>query len=90
MTTLSPQTPDDFSGTDPMAPRACALDLVGKVLERRLPLDSLLEGEELFRVLPSRDRAFVRMLVATVLRRLGQIDALIARVQDRPDAPRPP
>jgi 16S rRNA (cytosine967-C5)-methyltransferase len=89
MTTFSPQTPEELSNADPAAPRACALDLVGKVLERRLPLDSLLEGEESFRALPSRDRAFVRMLVATVLRRLGQIDDLIARAQDRPDAPRP-
>lgn len=38
--------------------------------------------------LPSRDRAFARLLVATVLRRLGQIDALIADCLNIPLAPR--
>ena len=38
--------------------------------------------------LPSRDRAFARLLVATVLRRLGQIDALIAGCLNTPLAPR--
>ena len=35
-----------------------------------------------------RDRAFARLLVATVLRRLGQIDALIADCLNTPLAPR--
>ena len=38
--------------------------------------------------LPGRDRAFARLLVATVLRRLGQIDALIADCLNTPLAPR--
>jgi 16S rRNA (cytosine967-C5)-methyltransferase len=38
--------------------------------------------------LPARDRAFARLLVATVLRRLGQIDALIAGCLNSPLAPR--
>ncbi len=39
--------------------------------------------------LESRDRGFVRLLVATVLRRLGQIDAAILAMLDRPGALRP-
>jgi len=39
-------------------------------------------------VLPVRDRAFARLLVATVLRRLGQIDTLIAQCLNTPLAPR--
>ena len=35
-----------------------------------------------------RDRAFARLLVATVLRRLGQIDALIGDCLNTPLAPR--
>ena len=35
-----------------------------------------------------RDRAFARLLVATVLRRLGQIDALIGECLNTPLAPR--
>ena len=38
--------------------------------------------------LAGRDRAFARLLVATVLRRLGQIDALIAQCLNVPLAPR--
>jgi 16S rRNA (cytosine967-C5)-methyltransferase len=38
--------------------------------------------------LSGRDRAFARLLVATVLRRLGQIDALIADCLSTPLAPR--
>jgi len=38
--------------------------------------------------LSGRDRAFARLLVATVLRRLGQIDALIAQCLNIPLAPR--
>lgn len=71
---------------DGLAPRACALDLIAKVLGRRLPLDQVLETDEGFRALSVRDRAFVRMLVSTTLRRLGQIDGVIARVQERPDS----
>ena len=38
--------------------------------------------------LSARDRAFARLLVATVLRRLGQIDTLIAECLNTPLAPR--
>ena len=69
---------------DTDTPRRIALALVGAVLDRRRPLDEALAGHaELARV-DARDRAFVRALVATTLRRLGQIDDLVGRCLERP------
>ena len=65
------------------ARRAAAL-LLQHILRQRLPLEEAFEGEPTLKLLEPRDRAFVRMLVATVLRRLGQIDAILARCMDRP------
>jgi 16S rRNA (cytosine967-C5)-methyltransferase len=58
--------------------RSVALDLIGAVLRRKRPLDDAIEDNPSMRELAGRDRAFARLLVATVLRRLGQIDTLIA------------
>jgi 16S rRNA (cytosine967-C5)-methyltransferase len=68
--------------------RHVALDLIGAVLRRKRPLDDAIEDSPAMHRLPSRDRAFARLLVATVLRRLGQIDALIADCLNIPLAPR--
>jgi 16S rRNA (cytosine967-C5)-methyltransferase len=68
--------------------RHVALDLIGTVLRRRRPLDDAIEDSPAMHQLPGRDRAFARLLVATVLRRLGQIDALIADCLNVPLAPR--
>src|SRR5205814_4902513 len=65
-----------------------ALDLIGAVLRRRRPLDDAIEDNPDMPVLSVRDRAFARLLVATVLRRLGQVDALIADCLNTPLAPR--
>jgi len=58
--------------------RGVALDLLGSVLGRRQPLDEAIAAHRGIAALDVRDRAFARNLVATTLRRLGQIDALIA------------
>ena len=68
--------------------RNVALDLIGAVLRRKRPLDDAIEDNPMVHQLPGRDRAFARLLVATVLRRLGQIDALIADCLNLPLAPR--
>ena len=68
--------------------RLVALDLLGAVLRRRRPLDDAIEDSQAVHELSARDRAFARLLVATALRRLGQIDALIARCLNIPLAPR--
>src|SRR5690242_7298613 len=74
----------------PQAPtaRQVALDFVGAVLRRKRPLDDAIEDHAAMPELSMRDRAFARLLVATVLRRLGQIDALIGECLNTPLAPR--
>ncbi len=64
--------------------RQVALDLLVAVLEGGQPLSGALEGLGSFATLAERDRAFVRHLVSTALRRLGQINAVIAACIDRP------
>ncbi len=71
---------------DDLAARICALNLIGKVLNKRNTLDVALESSSEFARLPPRDRAFARMLLSTTIRRLGQIDDLITYAQERPDA----
>ena len=68
--------------------RTVALDLIGAVLRRKRPLDDALDDSPEMHGLSGRDRAFARLLTATVLRRLGQIDALIALCLSTPLAPR--
>lgn len=64
--------------------RAIALDILQAVLRRGRPLDdALAASKDLLRLEP-RDRALARLLVATALRRLGQIDAAIAARMERP------
>lgn len=67
-----------------LAARVAALDLVSAVLSRRVPFDDAWEGHRGIRQLEPRDRAFVRLLCATTLRRLGQIDAAIAASLTKP------
>jgi 16S rRNA (cytosine967-C5)-methyltransferase len=54
------------------------------VLGEGRPLDDALAESPDLAALEPRDRAFVRVLVATTLRRLGQIDGLVAHCLDRP------
>ena len=71
---------------DKLATRRCALNLLGAILRRKTALNIALDSNTDFAALGLRDRAFTRMLVTTTLRRLGQIDDLIAFAQERPDA----
>src|SRR5579863_9733734 len=72
----------------PTTARQVALDLVAAVLRRKRPLDDAIEDHPEMTGLPARDRAFSRLLVATVLRRLGQIDALSGECLNTPLAAR--
>jgi 16S rRNA (cytosine967-C5)-methyltransferase len=74
--------------SSPPTARQVALDLIGAVLRRKRPLDDAIEDNPTMAELSVRDRAFARLLVATVLRRLGQIDALITDCLNTPLAPR--
>ncbi len=69
---------------DMLAARQTALMLLDTVLGQKQPLDIALENSGEFRSLPARDRSFCRMLVSTTLRRLGQVDDLIAKAEERP------
>ena len=68
--------------------RAAALTLLRVVLEQQKPLDEALDRAFAPHRLEPRDRGFARLLVATTLRRLGQIDAIVTHFLDRPLPPR--
>ena len=82
------------SPTPGLASRRVAADLLEGVLRRHRPLDDQLSGAEMHPGLPAlsdRDRALVRRLVATALRRLGTLRHLLGAALDRGlpnDAPR--
>ena len=61
----------------PASARLIALDVLDRVLGEGRPLDDTFAGHPALARLDGRDRAFARLLVTTVLRRLGQIDALL-------------
>ncbi len=71
----------------PTDARTAALALLDAVLGRHVPLDQAIEASQPFAALSARDRAFARLLVATVLRRLGQIDDVLARFMAKPLQP---
>ena len=64
-------------------PRTTALDLLAAVLVDKRLLDEALDSSPTLSRLEDRDRAFARLLVATVLRRLGQLDDVIGRCLDK-------
>ncbi|MEO5373337.1 MAG: methyltransferase domain-containing protein [Alphaproteobacteria bacterium] len=66
------------------AAREVALEVLRAVVRSRHPLDEALEEVPGLGALESRDRAFVRLLVAATLRRLTSIDALIGQCLERP------
>ena len=68
----------------PESARSAALDLLEAVLGRLRPLDDAFADHPGLRRLAARDRAFARLLAATTIRRLGEIDALVADRLARP------
>ena len=64
-------------------PRRAAYDVLEAVLGHKHSLDATLETQDSLNALNDRDRAFARTLIMTVLRRLGQIDALISSSLER-------
>jgi 16S rRNA (cytosine967-C5)-methyltransferase len=91
MTRTVLRTPTQAPG---FAARRTAADLVERVLYRGRSLDEQLEGAGAhpgLALLAERDRALVRRIVATVLRRLGTLRRLIAQCLERglpPNTPR--
>ena len=67
-----------------LAPRERAHTILHEVLDRGRALDDVLHSDKRLAKLTERDRAFARNLLATTLRRLGQIDAALADRLDKP------
>jgi 16S rRNA (cytosine967-C5)-methyltransferase len=65
------------------AVRRIAADILDGVLQRKRPLDEQIENQAELRTLSERDRALVRRLVATVLRRLGTLRHLLKTLLER-------
>jgi 16S rRNA (cytosine967-C5)-methyltransferase len=68
----------------PLASRQAALEILVSCLDKGQPLDEALARHAGFAGLDPRDRAFVRLLLATTLRRLGEIDVVLAALVERP------
>ena len=77
-----------------LAARRIAADILDGVLHRHRTLDDQLDGVGAhpgLKLLDDRDRALMRRLVATILRRLGTLGHVLSRLLDRgvpTDAPR--
>lgn len=77
-----------------LAARRIAADILDGVLHKQRTLDEQLEGAAAhpgLKTLADRDRALMRRLVATILRRLGTLGHVLSRLLDRgvpTDAPR--
>jgi len=77
-----------------LAARRIAADILDGVLHKRRTLDEQLDGAAAhpgLKTLSDRDRALMRRLVATILRRLGSLGHVLSRLLDRgipTDAPR--
>ncbi len=84
-------TPPEVPG---LAARRIAADILDGVLRKHRTLDDQLDGagaHPALKTLPDRDRALMRRLVATILRRLGTLGHVLSRLLDRgmpADAPR--
>ncbi|QQS14851.1 MAG: MFS transporter [Rhodospirillales bacterium] len=87
MPTSPPPSASSPPAADPIIGRRVALSVLDAVLRREQPLDDTLARDAGFAALDPRDRAFVRLLLATTLRRLGEIDATLA---SRLETPLPP
>jgi len=75
--------PRSFSPPEPPSARRVAQNVLFRTVARGHPLEEALLSEENWRKLEGRDRAFAHAIVATALRRLGQIDNALARYVDR-------
>jgi 16S rRNA (cytosine967-C5)-methyltransferase len=64
--------------------RQCAAEILVQVLASKRPFDEAIARHIAIAELEPRDRNFARLMVMTVLRRLGQIDALLAQMLEKP------
>ena len=80
--------PDDRGPVKPgLAARAAASKILAAVIDRKTPLDGMLDGDHgnpAYRVLEDNDRALVRAILNSALRHLPRIEAAIASLLDAP------
>lgn len=72
--------------TPGLAVRRVAADIIDNILIRRRPLDEQLDGagaHPALKTMADRDRALMRRLLATTLRRLGTLRFILSRLLDR-------
>lgn len=70
-----------------LAARAAAAKILAAVIDRKTPLDGMLDAEHgnpAYRVLEDNDRALVRAILNSALRHLPRIEAAIASLLDNP------
>ncbi len=82
---LQPDLYDSAPASEMLQARKVALRLFQQIFIKKNPLDQIFDDSGEYAGLTQRDRAFVRMIVSTAIRRLGQIDDLIRRALTRPD-----
>ena len=75
---------NSFRDSDGIAARQVAFGLLNDVFFRRRSFDEAMAGSRGFEELSSRDRAFVRLLVATVLKHARQMDAVLQHFLHEP------
>ncbi len=64
--------------------RYCAADILRRIVDVGQDMGQAFAAQPEFAALDGRDRNFCRLLVSTTLRRLGEIDALLAQYMDKP------
>jgi 16S rRNA (cytosine967-C5)-methyltransferase len=70
-----------------LAARAAASKILAAVIDRKTPLDGMLDAENgnpAYRVLEDNDRALVRAILNSALRHLPRVDAAISSMLDSP------
>lgn len=86
---MDTKQPNTGASTAASSARLTALGALMQTLDKNKPLDSAWAQDRFFNNLSPSDRAFAQLLAKTVMRRLGQIDALLAQFIEHPiKAPR--
>ena len=70
--------PASIKNDPALTARLVAFDVITDVLHKRLPLDGSFESMAHRRKLTGNDRAYAEFIVRTILKRRGQIDAMIS------------
>jgi 16S rRNA (cytosine967-C5)-methyltransferase len=88
----SPRDARDSLATEPagLAVRRTATAILRQIIERKVPLDALIESNNAnphLQTLEPRDRALLRAILGQALRRRGEIEAALDAVLDRPLPP---